>query len=216
MGAGNASITLADDRIPEFNSQPEYTMSIPRSSRRIHRLAGIAGFAAAAICTAVPALAQGGSCAPIFAAQLKLLDTPHHAISIDSAGTDKELHNGKPQSVEMVQIGGTTYILYKGKWMKSPLTVDAMKKQEAENIKNSKSACAFVRNETVNGESAALYTIHSVNDAATSDGQEWISKSRGVPVRTAVTIDTGGGATGKRHTVTNFDYSNVQKPAGVN
>lgn len=190
-------------------------MPIPGSFRRIRFFVRAVGLPAIASCVALPALAQTNACAPVFAAQTRLYDTPHHGVSVDSSGTDKTLHGGKPQTTESVMIEGTFYVQYKGKWLKSPLTVAAMKQQEAENIKNSKSTCAFVRNETVNGESAALYSIHSVNDVATSDGQEWISKSSGLPLRTASSIDVGGGAMGKRRTITNYDYSHVQKPAGA-
>lgn len=189
-------------------------MSFSRpGARRLFRLSALA---ATTVCPALPALAQSsGSCAPIFAAHTKQYDAPYHAVSVDSAGPNATLNGGKPRTAEVVQIGGAFYVQYKGKWMKSPLTLDAMKKQEAENIKNSKSTCAFIRNEPVNGESAALYSIHSVNEAATSDGLEWISKSRGVPLRSNVTIDVGGGGMGKTHTITNYDYSHVQKPTGV-
>jgi len=180
-----------------------------RTTRRLVRIASVA-----AACTALPALAQAnGACAPVFAAHNRLYDMPYHAVSIDSAGTDKALHGGKPKLAEMVLTGGVFYVQYKGKWMKSPLTLDAMKKQEAENIRNSKSTCTFVRNESVNGESAALYTIHSVNDVATSDGEVWISKSRGVPLRSTVSMDVGGGSAGKSRVITNYDFTHVQKPA---
>ena len=190
-------------------------MPIPRSSNRTRFLVRATGVAAAALCAAVPALAQATGCEPLFAAQTKLWETPHHAFVIDSSGTEKALRGGKPTSMELVLVGGVLYVQYNGKWSKSPMGAEMMKKQEAENIKNSKSNCAFVRNETMNGESAALYTMHSVNESSTSDGQIWISKSRGLLLRSAATIDIGDGESGKRRTVTNYDYSHVQKPAGV-
>ncbi|MGH7635908.1 MAG: hypothetical protein ACRENC_19430, partial [Gemmatimonadaceae bacterium] len=81
-------------------------MSIPCSSRRIHRLAWIAGLAVAAVCTALPALAQATGCEAVFAAQTKLWETPYHSVSIDSSGTEKALHGGKPSLVEIVMVGG--------------------------------------------------------------------------------------------------------------
>jgi hypothetical protein len=171
--------------------------------------------AAALLFTVAPLRAQSTGCDPIYASQAKLLATPHHGVTVDSAGTDKALRGGKPRTSESISTGGAMYILIQGKWQRSRLTIDYMKKQEAENIRNTKSTCTFVRNETVNGEPAALYSVHSVTDFGASDGQDWISRSRGLPLRTVVSIDAGGAAAGKSRMVTSYDYANVRAPAGV-
>jgi hypothetical protein len=63
----------------------------------------------------------------------------------------------------------------------------------------------------VNGEAAALYMAHSENDDVKSDAQTWISKSKGLPLRTEEDIDTGGGD--KRHMSIRYEYGNIQAPA---
>ena len=45
------------------------------------------------------------------------------------------------------------------------------------------------------------------------DAQTWISKSKGLPLKTEEDIDTGGGD--KRHMSIRYEYSNVRPPAGV-
>ena len=61
----------------------------------------------------------------------------------------------------------------------------------------------------------AVHSLQSVTEVGNSDGQEWISKSSGLPVRTMVMMDVGGGSAGSSRIVTNYDYANFQKPAGV-
>ena len=67
------------------------------------------------------------------------------------------------------------------------------------------------RDESVNGEAAALYMAHSENDTVKSDAQTWISKSKGLPLRTEEDIDTGDGD--KRHMSIRYEYGNIQAPA---
>ena len=88
-----------------------------------------------------------------------------------------------------------------------------MLKQEQENIQNAKTSCRHVRDEVVNGEAAALYMAHAENEGVKSDAQTWVSKSRGLPLKTEEDIDTGDGD--KRHMSIRYDYSNVRPPAGV-
>lgn len=158
--------------------------------------------------------AQGGSCAGVYAAQRKLLTTPHHGSSVDSSATDTRLHGGKPLTSESIFAGNVIYTLYKGTWRRSPMTVDAMRKQEEENIRNAKSSCSVAGNESVNGEAAIIYQVHSVTDFGTTDGQEWVSKRRGLPLRTVSRLDVGG-AMGRSVIVQTYDYSHVQAPTGV-
>jgi hypothetical protein len=158
--------------------------------------------------------AQGGSCAAVFAAQMKLAKTPHHGFSVDSSATDARLHGGKPLVSELIYTTSAIYLLYNGTWKRSPMTVDGMAKQEEENIRDSKSTCSVAGTESVNGEAATIYKVHSENDAGTTDGQEWVSKSSGLPLRIVSRLDVGG-AMGRSVIVQRYDYKNVQPPAGV-
>ncbi|MEO5558639.1 MAG: hypothetical protein ABIO49_02715 [Dokdonella sp.] len=75
-------------------------------------------------------------------------------------------------------------------------------------------SCRYLRDETVNGEAAAVYAGHSETEDSQSDTQTWISASRGLPLLTELDIDLGD-AGGKKHTSMRYDYSDVQSPAGV-
>ena len=167
------------------------------------------------LCVWTPLGAQSPACAPIYGVMAKLFDTPFHLYMIDSAQTDARLHGGKPNLSEEVWSGNVMYIMTRGKWIKSPVDVAAMRKDQKERQEvDSKATCRHVRDETVNGESTALWSIHSVTESGTSDTNVWVSKSRNVIVQSDVHLDVGG-ALGKSHMVQRYEYSNVHAPAGV-
>ncbi len=162
----------------------------------------------AACCVSIPAVAAAdAACQPIFDASTKIFAVPTHAY------TTQTLPGGKSRNVEAIYTNNAIYITYNGNWIRSKATPQDMLKQEQENIRDAKTSCRHVRDELVNGEIAALYLAHADNDGVKSDAQTWISKSRGLPLKTEEDIDTGGGD--KRHMSIRYDYSNVRPPAGV-
>jgi hypothetical protein len=161
----------------------------------------------AACSFSTPALGADAACQTLFDTRFKLFSVPSHSYTIET------LPGGKSQSSEGIFANGAIYVLMKGKWIHSRMTPQDMLKQEEENIRDSKSTCRHVRDEMVNGEAAALYMGHSENDGVKSDAQTWISKSRGLPLKTEEDIDTGDGD--KRHMSIRYEYGNVQVPAGV-
>ena len=72
-------------------------------------------------------------------------------------------------------------------------------------------SCRAVRDESVNGESATVYSFHVENPAGVHDGQFWISKSKGFLLREDLDMQKPGQG-GKDHTSIRFDYNNVQAP----
>jgi hypothetical protein len=84
-------------------------------------------------------------------------------------------------------------------------------KQEQENRQRSNFTCRYLRDESVNGERAGLYSTRAETADQKSDGQIWISKTRGLPLRLEMDIDTGG-KTGKNHSSMRYEYGNVQPP----
>ncbi|MGC2181881.1 MAG: hypothetical protein WA637_01215 [Terriglobales bacterium] len=152
-------------------------------------------------------LAADNTCQTLFDTRLKLFSVPTHSY------TTETLPGGKSQTSEAIFTNGAIYVFMKGKWIHSRMTPQDMLKQEEENIRDSKSTCRHVRDEMVNGEAAALYMGHSENDGIKSDAQTWISKSKGLPLKTEEDIDTGDGD--KRHMSIRYEYANVHPPAGV-
>ena len=147
------------------------------------------------------------ACQPVMDAGDKLFTTPYHMFGTEGgAGAGGK----KPASSEMIFAGGVQYVLYNGKWSKSPISAEESKAMVERNKKTAKTSCHYVRDESVNGESAALYSTHDITPHGTVDSQIWVSKSRGLILRQDMDIDTGGGH--KTHLSTHYEYSNVQAP----
>ena len=149
------------------------------------------------------------TCQAVLDASEKLFATPYHMYSTQGGAI---VGNGQPKSSEAVFAGGALYILYNGKWSPSPISIDEMKAMEQRNRNNVKNmSCHYVRDEAVNGESAALYSTHEETVHGKTDSQTWVSKSKGLVLRQEIDIDTGG-ANAKTHISSRYEYSNVQAP----
>jgi hypothetical protein len=92
------------------------------------------------------------------------------------------------------------------------LSTEQMKEMEQRNRKNDENAsCHYVRDESVHGESAAIYSTHSESEHGKSDNQIWASKDRGLILRQETDLDTGR-TNGKSHLSVRYEYGNVQAP----
>jgi hypothetical protein len=156
---------------------------------------------------------QGG-CQAVDDAMNKVMTVPTHihtAMSpiLSNGSTPRPsdtIHN------ETIYVGGSAYVRVSGKWSRSEWTPQRIMKQEQENRQQSKYTCRYLRDESVNGEVAAVYSTHSERShpEAKSDGQIWISKSKGLPLRHEMDIDAGEGI--KQHHSTHYEYTDVQPP----
>ena len=157
----------------------------------------------------VPAAKAQGDCNTIFDADDKMLSTDHRSFSTRSSAKP----GANSETNESVSVAGVIYINVKGVWHKSPMTVAQLRQQKAENRKDAKNvSCHYVRDESVNGEAARVFSAHSENEDDKSDATVWISKSRGLPLRQEQDIDTGGDAAGKMHYSVRYEYTNVSAP----
>jgi hypothetical protein len=156
---------------------------------------------------AAPAFAAAdAACQPVFDSAVKVRAASAHVYNTE------KLAGGRTRVGELIYANGIIYILVEGKWIRSKMTPEDMLKQQQENIRNSKTTCRHVRDELVNGEAAALYSIQTENEDIKSEGQTWISKSKGLPLRTEEDIDPGPD---QQHMSIRYEYSNVHAPAGV-
>lgn len=168
--------------------------------------AGLTLMATATLMAQTPA----GACGLVVAADEKQVMTPYHSFVTTSVG-------GRTQTSEAITTVDATYVNVHGQWRRSPLTPKALLEQKRENVRNAKTfECQVVRDEAVNGAAATVYHVHTVMDeVGTADGQIWIAKGSGLPVKIEIDTDSGDGPENKRHTSTRFDYDNVQAPASV-
>jgi hypothetical protein len=132
---------------------------------------------AAALC-AISGFARGEvvDCKPVFDAMLRVATTPYHAFTTLNV-------NGKSIVAEQINDGKKIYVLVAKKWSVSPMTPQDMLNQENENIQNTQSSCTLVREESVDGTSATLYSTHEERDGVKTNGQVWVSKATGLPLR---------------------------------
>jgi hypothetical protein len=152
-------------------------------------------------------LAGQDSCQPLNDAMSKVLNTPTHIYSSMSFATDR---GNRPVTSETIYAAGSAYTKLNGAWKRSMFTPQQVAKREEENRRNSKTTCRYLKDESVDGETAAVYSTHSETDGQKSDGQIWISKTRGLPLRHE--FDIIGGASKKDHHSTRYEYRNVQPP----
>jgi hypothetical protein len=151
------------------------------------------------------------SCKPVLEAMAKQRAMPSHMYQTESAA----FRGNKTTTGESIYVGGAIYVKTHDVWHRSPMSVADMAKQQAENEQNAQGVtCRYLRDETVNGEAAAVYAEHSTTDGDISDVTTWISKSRTLPLKLEMDIDVGGTA-GKSHRSIRYEYGNVQPPAGV-
>jgi hypothetical protein len=155
--------------------------------------------------------AASPACGPMHDAMLKLYSTPVHMYSTENAAYT----GGKVRSSETIYLNHATYIQVNGRWHTSKITQETMREiRDKENSKDATATCRAVREETVNGEAAVLYSIRQNVDETKIDSQVWISKVRGLPLKTELDMDVGG-KLGKSHRSMRYEYTNVQAPPGV-
>ncbi len=133
----------------------------------------------------------------------KTATTPNHLFLTHAAAFR---NGGKPTSGEVVTTKDRRYVQVNGKWSSRPY--DGAKEASDMDTPESKLTCKFVRDETVDGEAASVYGEKS-DDATTT---VWISKKSGLILRMETDKDVGG-AHGKDHSESRFDYVHVEPPA---
>lgn len=174
----------------------------------------VAAAVALGLCVAAPLRGQRAECAASFAAMSKLYDKPFHLYMIDSAQTDARLHAGQPTISESIWTGNVIYVMVRGKWRKSPIDIAELRKDRTDPSSKANATCSHLRDESVNGEPAAVWRIYSVSELDTNDTEVWISKNSGLVLKSDVHQDVGG-ALGKSHVVSRYEYTNVRPPVGV-
>jgi phage major head subunit gpT-like protein len=147
-----------------------------------------------------------GACRAVWDAAAKAFAMPHHTYYVYTGP------EGKPVTVETIYVDGAVYAPVKGQWFRIPESVDGVKELMEQNRKNATNvSCHMVRDESVNGESATLYSVHAETPRGIDDSQIWVSKSTKVLLREETDVVLAG-RNEKKHSSTRFDYNNVQTP----
>jgi len=154
-------------------------------------------------------VADDAACKVPLDAVTNVLATPNHQYMtrIDAAGA-------KRQS-EIINTGIAMYVEVGGKWRTSSMSSKGMQALMIESQKRATAtSCKLLRAESVDGASAAVYSIHDETEAGVSDTTLWVSKSDGLPLRQEIDLKAGDAA-GKSHSEVRFVYKDVKAPPGV-
>lgn len=147
---------------------------------------------------ALPGIAGAADCKAVYEAMLRVATTPHHTYTTLPAVTT----GGKPRQSQSINTGKAIFLLTEGKWKPSMLTPQQTVEIEQDNIKNNKTSCRVVREESVDGVNAILYVVREDEDGEASESQIWISKASGLPVHAKSDMFD-----------TRYEYSGVVAPA---
>jgi hypothetical protein len=158
--------------------------------------------------TATNGKALDGTCQLVSEVGRKVLTTPTHIYTTRTAAFQA---GGKPTTSESIYAGGAIFTNVNGHWTRSRITPQDILQQKKENQNESKMTCRYLREESVNGEAAAVYSTHRETENDKVDVQIWISKSKGLPLREELDVDVGG-KMGKSHSSMRYEYGNVQPP----
>lgn len=149
-----------------------------------------------------PPNAAADSCQPLADAFGKLATTPTHIYPTVADGP-----GNKATTTEMIYAGCAVYAKVGGNWTRSNLTTQEMARQDRDKQKNG--SCRYLKDESVGGETAAVYSERSHSGEA--QAQVWISKSKGLPLREE--MDIGSSDKGSNtHMSMRYEYTNVQPP----
>ena len=133
--------------------------------------------------------------------QAKLHNTPAHVYTTSKIG-------GQTFSSEMIYAAGSMYMKVNGKWSLAGSIKDMEEsEQPLQQNASSKDTCRHVGDEQVNGQMTTVYTSHSESPKGTIDMQVWISKARGLVLRSDMNSDGG-----KDIVSTRYEYGDIKPP----
>jgi hypothetical protein len=138
-------------------------------------------------------------CKVVLDAMTKAIDTPNHTYTTTNM-------SGVTQTVESISAGGIIYAKVNGKWSAGTTTKE-MKAVTEKNRQTNKPTCRYLNDEQVNGEMAAVYSVHDGPPKATTDSKTWVSKAKGLPLRSETDLESG-----KNRISTRYEYGNVKPP----
>jgi hypothetical protein len=144
------------------------------------------------------------SCQPVFDALDKVFTTPSHSYSTYTV-------LGRTIVGEKIYTQGKVFRRGEGKWMKDSDDPKTLLAKEIESRKQGVANCKVVREESVNGQAATLYSLHGTTQHIKEEAQMWIARSTGLLLREEMDID-GGGSARKSHMSARYENGNIQPP----
>lgn len=168
--------------------------------------------------SATAAAADGAACRKLSDAMLATSATPYHSASIITFGMAGERGESPPSSrtSETIFTGTTIFVRFgSGNWKELLVPLDKLKelvRRKAESFTD----CQYLDDENLNGIVLSVYAGHSVTQELVTEMKVWISRDRGLLIRSETDVVANpaleGGPRG-RHISIRYNYENVAVPA---
>ena len=161
-------------------------------------------FGSAALLQGPSELEAQSSCQPVFEALTKVVTTASHSYSTYTV-------QGRKITGEKIYAQGKAFDLVDGKWVKDSADLKEILAKQNEGRAHATATCKIVREESVNGQPATLYSLHGKTGNTVQETQIWIAKGTGLALREEMDVDAGGSAT-KSHMSARYEYGTIQPP----
>jgi hypothetical protein len=153
----------------------------------------------------------------VIASHTKVIATSTHIYSATMTVPVGGAPTDPPRMTETICAGAAAYTRTAGGRRTGGRTsLQQVLKLEEQNLRDSTHRRHYLRDEAVNGEAAAVYSIHSENADQKSDGQVWISKTNGLILRKEFDIDLSDmgphGEAQRDHYSVRCEHTNVRPP----
>lgn len=150
--------------------------------------------------------ALADDCTPATEAAIAQAKVPHGVTHVMTAP-------GKPPDhMDMIFLDDKTYVRMNGKWSSMPFSA----KDQIETIKTSREhaektphTCQKIAGQSINGEAASLFVVHSETNGKVVDARLWISDTTGLPLKSEIKLGSGTEVTDE------FRYGDIKAPADV-
>jgi len=167
---------------------------------------GLSPFAPSTEMAVAATPAPDGACQALMETSANIFNMPFHFYFTH---TDPD---GKTRTMEDIFVDGVAYVPVRGKWFRMPISSMDTRDLVQLGLKEAKNlSCRVLRDESVNGESATVFSVHSENEHGIHDAQVWVSKSRRLLLREETDTQKPGESR-KSHVSLRLDYNNVQAP----
>lgn len=153
--------------------------------------------AATALAFSLASPARADDCAPVKAAMLQTVRTPH-TITIN------RIKGGKPVTNHMIQTKDAKYVEVNGKWRTLPFSQDDFREME-KSFNEITFTCKQLGRDSVDGHSATVYSSHYKNEDTEGDAKLWIGAD-GLPLKSETTHDG-------QLTSSAYDFAHADAPA---
>jgi hypothetical protein len=152
-----------------------------------------------------PVRADAAACKAVLDSVIKQASVPvHQKITIENAAAP-----GRKIDSELIRTGDTLYMQIRGQWTKRPYDPAKAAEDARTAMQKAEHDCTRTGSESVGGQAADVYAVHSHGPEGDSQSKVWISSSSGLPLRQHTEMTAQGHK--MQHEAT-YDYANVKAP----